>query len=890
MKGIRRLFRIRNARSIPGDIDDELRFHIETRVDALVAQGMTTENARRQALAEFGDVNQALSELSTIDRQSHTRRARAEWWSDIAQDARVALRSYLRRPGFTVVVLLTMGLGIGANSAIFSVAEAVLLRGLPYRDAEQLVHVWETKDGNPNDLSEASYPDFVDWRALTDVFSHVEGYNETNVTVQDVSGAARGYGARVTAGFFGMLGVQPVLGRAFAAGEDGPNGSPIVIVSHDYWERQLGADPRALGRTLDIDDAPHTVIGVLPRGFHFAAVGDAQLWFPLDGSAQRRQERFNHWVNVVARMRPDVALETARSRMAEVMQRLAMTYPETNDGRGVFMVPLRDAIVGPVRPMLLVLFGAVVIVLLIACANVASLVLARSIERAGEIAVRTALGASRARLLRQLVTENVLLALAGGVLGVWVASLGLSALLRFATPEMFDQMPALRDVGLNGRVLAYSLGLAALAGIGFGLVPALAVTGGSTALLLRGARSSGANRGRQRLRDALVAAEIACTLVLVVGAVLMTRSVRELLRVDPGFVADRVATARIALAGPRYREGIVQQRYFEDVIARVTAMPGVEAAGAVSQAPLQGGGTNTFRVEGQPEPPASSRPEATMRGVAGDYFVAMGITVHEGRAFNADDDSLARPVIMVSSAIARRLFRNGGAVGSRVRFYAFPESSWTIIGVVADVKTASLDAPAPPTIYYTHLQGAENRMTVVARVRDGSDASTVVGAIRRAATSVDPTMPVYQAGTMQEQIEGSSAVDARRYPLVLIMAFAIAALTLAMIGVYGVIAYSVAQRVRELAIRTALGAQASDVLRLVIGRGLGLAAAGVALGVPAALLLSRGLESLLYGVSPSDTWTYVTVAALLAMVAALASYIPARRATRIDPALALRSE
>ena len=889
MKGIRRFFRFRTARSIPAEIDDELRFHIETRVDALVAQGMSTEDARRQACGEFGDLNEARDELTSIDRVSYTRRARAEWWRDVAQDARVAIRSYLRRPGFTVVVLLTMGLGIGANSAIFSVAEAVLLRGLPYRDAEQLVHLWETKNNDPADLSEASYPDFVDWRGLTDVFSFVEGYNETNVTVVSASGATRAPGVRVTAGFFTMLGVQPALGRSFAQGEDGPDGSPLVVVSHEYWERQLGSDSGVVGRAIRIDDAPHTLIGVLPRGFHFAAVGDAQLWFPLDGSVQRRQERFNHWVNVVARTRPGVTLEESRASTAALMQRLETAYPETNQGRGIAMVPLRDAIVGPVRPMLLVLFGAVVIVLLIACANVASLVLARSVERAGEIAVRTALGASRARLVRQLVTENLLLALAGGLLGIWIASQALATLLALASPTLFDRMPALRDVSINASVLGYSLALATIAGIGFGLIPALAVTSASASLLLRGARS-GASRGRQRLRDALVTLEIACTLVLVVGATLMTRSLRELLHVDPGFVADPVASGRIALAGPRYRDDVAQQRYFEDVIARVRVAPGVDAVGAVSQAPLQGGGTNTFRVEGQAEPPASSRPEATMRGVAGDYFAAMGIALTAGRAFTGDDDGQSPRVIIVSSSLARGLLPRGRAVGSRLRFYAFPESAWTVIGVAADVKTASLDAPAPLTIYYAHLQGAENRMTVVAKARPGGDASSLVGAIREAAAAVDPTMPVYASGTMREQIGSSPAVSARRYPLVLIGAFAMAALTLAIIGVYGVIAYSVAQRMRELAIRTALGAQASDVLRLVVGRGVALAAAGVALGIPAALLATRALRSLLYGVSPSDASTYMSVAALLTVVAILASYLPARRATRVDPALALRAE
>lgn len=888
MKGIRRLFQLPGRNRVAQEVDDELGFHLDSRVDALIAQGWSPEAAQAQAHREFGDVAAARGELASIDSRRAAHRARVEWWRDILQDARIAVRGYVRRPAFTVVVLLTLALGIGANSAIFSVAESVLLRPLPYRDSDQLVHLWETQRNDVANLTEASYPDYLDWRAATDVFSGVEGYNETNVTVSDASGAARVRGNRVTPGFFQTLGVQPPLGRSFMNEEDTPNGSQVVILGYDYWQRRYGGDPAALGQSVLVDGRPFTIVGILPRGFRFAPAGDAELWFLLGGSAQTRGERFNHWVNVVARLRDGTSVEIARTTMTAVMQRLAAQYPETNSGRGALVVPLREAIVGPVQPILTVLLGAVAIVLIIACANVASLVLARSIDRANEIAVRAALGASRIRLIRQLVTENVLLALAGAILGAWVGAQAVRALLTIAPPAILDQMPHLHDAGLNVAVLAYTFAIAAITGIGFGLVPALSVTRWSSTELLRGAGRAGASKNRQRLRDALVASEIACTLVLVVAGTLMARSLNQLLRVDPGFVADRVVTARIALAGPRYEQGSRQQQFFQDLTARLRALPGVNAVGAVTNPPLQGGGTNTFRVEGQAEAPASNRPEATMRGVAGDYFKAMTIRLVEGRTFTDRDDSLATPAIIISESLARRLLAGRSAVGARLRFYAFPESAWTVVGVVADVKIASLDAAPPLTIYYTHRQAAENRMSVVVNTTD--DEAALIPALSRVVKEMDPTLPLYSVGTMKEQIGRSPAVFARRYPLILIGAFAIAALVLAIVGVYGVIAYSVAQRTRELAIRIALGATNTDVIALVLERGIILTAIGLAIGIPAALILSRSLGALLYGVTASDLTTYVGVTLILTLIAVAASYLPARRATRVDPAVALRSE
>ena len=885
MDGIRRVFRVPRS-DVERDVDEELRFHIDSRTDALVRQGIPPDSARLQALREFGDVGAARGELVIIDNRQLRSRSRAEWWRDVAQDARVAIRGYARRPAFTAVVLLTLALAIGANSAIFSVAEAVLLRGLPYRDSERLVHLWETQRNDVTDRSEASYPDYIDWLSATDVFSGLAGYNGTNVTVADANASTRERGLRVTPNFFTVLGVQPQRGRAFLDGEDHPDGSPIVVISHEYWQRQFGGDS-AVGRPMNIDGRPHVVVGILPSGFRFAPAGEIELWFTL-GGGDRRAARGNHWVNVVARLQPGVSLDAARARMTAVMNRLAAAYPETNSARGIVVEPLREVIVGPVRPTLVVLIGAVAIVLIIACANVGSLVLTRSIERGGEIAVRTALGASRRRLIRQLVTENVLIAVAGGALGAWIAWHAVRALVAVASPEMLDRMPQLRDAGVNLTVLAFTLALACLTGIAFGLAPALLATHRRATDLLRGGARAGTSRGRRRLRDALVACEIACTVVLVVAATLMARSLGRLMDVHPGFVADRVVTSRIALAGERYQRGDVQQRFFEGFVARVRALPGVRFAGAVTNPPLQGGGTNTFRVEGQSEPPASNRPEATMRGVAGEYFSAMGIPLVAGRFFTAQDDSLRPYGIIVNESLARRFVERAPAVGAKLRFYAFPDSAWEIIGVVGDVKTSRLDAPAPHTVYYSHLQAAENRMTVVAKTT--RDERALLGEIRRVARAMDPALPVYDMRTMRQQIGQSPAVSARRYPMLLIGAFAVAALALAIVGVYGVIAYSVAQRTRELALRVALGATNGNVIALILKRGALLALVGIGVGLLAALVLSRSLGALLYDVSATDGATYAGVAILLGLVALLASYIPSRRATRVDPATALRAE
>jgi predicted permease len=874
---------------VQADVDEELRFHLDMRTEELIRAGLNAVDARAQALREFGDVREARGELAAIDRRRTSRRDRAEWWSDVWNDLRFATRVLRRQPGFTVVVLLTLMLGIGANTAIFTVIDAALLRPLPYREADRLVHFWETHRGDVSQRSEASYPDFLDWRAQNRAFAAIEGYDETNLTVTaDGAEPLMLRGARVTPGFFPMLGVAPALGRAFVPEESLAGGAPVVVLSHGFWQRRLGSDPRVAGRLLTLDRRRYTVIGVLPPDFHFAPVEDAELWLPIDAAAQRASERFNHWLNVVGRLRPGVTFDGARSDLSAIMRRLGAEYPETNAGRDIALVPLRDEIVGAVRPTLLVLFGAVGCVLLVACVNVTGLTLARSAARGREIAVRSALGADRGRIVRQLLVESALLAVAGGLLGALTARLGVRVIVAALPAELTSGMPYLQHVRVDAAVMVYAAGLALAAGLLSGLAPALYVSRPSAAELLRHGGRGGTGGARPRLRGALVSAEIALTMVLLVAAGLMTRSLGRLLSVDAGFDAEQVLTARVALSGAAYDSATRQQQFFETLVEAVRALPGVRAAGAVRQLPLAGGGTNTFRVEGRPAPDPASRPEATMRGVAGDYFRAMGIRVVAGRAFTDRDRVETQPVLVVSAGVARRLFGDGAsALGQRLRFYAFPESAWTIVGVVGDVKTGRLDADAPPTIYYTHLQGAENRMSIVARTV--GDPTTLAGAVRREVGALDPTVPVYNVHTMEQQVARSPAVLARRFPLRLVGAFAAAALSLAVVGIYGLVAYTVAQRTQELGIRVALGAQRRNILALVVRQGALLAATGVTVGLVVALWATRMLGSLLYGVSAADPLTYVAVAALLGGIAIAASYIPARRAARVDPMVALRA-
>ena len=872
-----RLLNLLRSDRVTSEIEREMQFHLAERIDELIAGGMSPEAARREAHRRFGNETRMVERTRAIDLVG--------WLETLLSDARYALRGQRAQPGFALVVLFTLALGIGANSAIFSVVDAALLRPLPFASPDQLVHVWETQLGDVHSRSEASYPDFIDFRARTRTFSALEGFNGTNV-IWSGSGETRMLrGLRVTAGFLSLLGVQPRLGRNFAAGEDGPEGSPVVIVSDELWRRELGSDPDILGRKLILNASPFTVIGVLPRGFRFAAGGDAEFWVPLDGTITRRAERSNHWVNVVGRVAAGFSFAQAQADLSRVMRGLAAEYPESNSGRDIALVPVREEAVGDMRPIILLLVGAVGVVLLIACANVAGLLLARGLARRHEMAVRSALGAGRSRLLRQLLTETAVLAGIGALLGTWLARSGLRSFLNGLPDTTYDQMPYLHDVVLDSRALGFTIALTLGSALLMGIFPALSAAGVSANTLLR---SSGRTTTRLRLREALVSAEIALTVVLLLGAGLLARSLAELLRVDAGFRTENVVTGRVALYGARYQSDGAQQRFIENVIARLRAVPGVATIGGISDLPLGGGGTNTFRVERGPEPDASRRPEAFSRMVAGDYFRALRIPLIAGRVFTARDDSAGQPSIMINESLARKLFDQRPAVGERVRFYSFPDTPFEIIGVVGDVKTQRLDGPAPPTIYFTHLQRAENRMTLV--IHSNLEPSTVAHTIRREVHSLDPEATVYGVRPFEEQVAQTPALYARRYPLFALGAFGVVAFLLAVIGIYGVIAFTVRQRSKEFGIRLALGARIGQVKLLVLRQGARIALPGILLGLIAGAALARLIETLLYGVAAFDPLVYSAVAATTALTVLAACYIPAHRTRNVDPALTLRGE
>ncbi len=888
--GLRRFFRLPlSRRTIEREVDDELRFHLESRVAELIARGATPADAREQAAREFGDVAASRGELMAIEHRRLRRDRRAAWWDAVAQDVRTALRSWRWQPAFTATVLLTLALGIGATTAVFTVVDAALLRPFPYRDADRLVHLWETQRGASSVRSAVSWPDFLDWRAQSDEFAALEGYDPANVAIEGAEGALMVRGARITTGFFEMLGVVPIAGRGFGAIDEVAGGAPVVIVSESLARGRFGDPAAAPGGTLLIDRSAYAIVGVLPAGFHFAPLQDADVWLPLDPAAGRNAPRDNRWLRVVGRVRDGVTPEQARTGLAPLMARLGQAHPATHAGRGIAIVALRDELVGPVRPILLALFGAAVLVLVIACVNAASLLTARALGRGREMAIRAALGASQGRIARQLLVEGMLLSSVAGAIGVWIAWLGSKALVAAIPPGISDSLPYLGTLPFDARVLAVSAIVVLGTGVIFGLVPlASAVLRSPADAMRRG--DPRAEGSRPRLRRALVAAQLAMTLVLLTGAGLMTRSFLALTSVPLGFETERVLAAQISLQGARYAPADEQRRFYERLVDGVREIAGVRSAGVIGELPLGGGGTTAFTPATTSGRDAPGSDEALLREVAGDYFATMGIRVTAGRTFGSADGEGAPLVLVVSETLARHHFGGRSAIGERLRLRATPDTTWTIVGVVADVKTASLDAPAPPTIYVSHLQLAENRMALVVRAVPGVDPWSLVPAIRRIVRQLDDQAPVYAISTLAGTIATSRALFVRRYPMLLIGSFALVALVLATIGVYGLLSFTVARRRREIALRLALGASRANIIGDVLGDTGRIAAWGIGAGLLAAVWSSRALGALLYGVPPTDLPTYGSVALLLLGVAMLATAGPARRAAAVDPASALRGE
>jgi putative ABC transport system permease protein len=806
----------------------------------------------------------------------------------LLQDLKYGLRMLAKNPGFTLVAAVTLALGIGANTAIFSVVNTVLLRPLPFHDPHQIVVVGSEWMGGAGDFSPA---DFLDVRAQSRSFEQMAAYRFWSFNLTAGEHPERVIGEVVTTNFFALLGVEPVLGRGFLPSDGGRTGSRVALLSYGLWQRRFGGNDSVLGQKAILNGEPFTVIGIMPRGFNFPE--DAELWVspryavpahPLRLNVDPATMRGSHYFDSIARLRPGVTEERARADLAVVFNDIARAHGDS-DLRGAkpWVQSLHESEVGNVRPALLVLLAAVGLVLLIACANAASLILARGVARQKEMAVRVALGASRARVVRQLLTESLLLALLGGGLGILLAFWGFAPLATLV-PADLRQMTRLT---LDVRVLAFTAALALLAGIVFGLAPAL--TGARTNLtgtLKEGGRSSAF--GRHRGQELLVIAETAVALVLLVGAGLLLKSFVRLLNVDEGFDPSHVLTLQISLPQARYPQPESRHNFVNKILAQIDALPGVTSTCVVTRLPLNPGGSSRgVQIEGKSYPPDRDAESVvpSYSVVSPDFFKVLRIPLLAGRQFTPRDDAHSPGVFIINRAMAKTFWPNQDPVGKRIRMDT--GQSWAeIVGVVGDVRQHELGEPARPMMYAPYAQDPWPFVDIA--VRTATDPAALASPVAGAIQSVDPDEPVYNVRTMEEVVARS--VSGRRFNMVLLGIFASLALVLTAIGIFGVVSFAVSQRTHEIGIRMALGARRQDVFKLVVGRGVVLALLGVGLGVAGALGLTRFLAGLLYGVKPSDPLTFVAVALVLLGVAVLASYLPARRAAKVDPMVALRCE
>ncbi|HKG90380.1 MAG TPA: ABC transporter permease [Gemmatimonadaceae bacterium] len=885
----RRLFRLpwRSARRIREDVDEELGFHLDMRVEELVAGGLTREAARGAARRQFGDLEYTRAYCRDQDARGESARRRLETLDELWFDLRYAARVLRRSPGFAAVAVLTLALGVGATTAIFSAVHAVLLRPLPYPDAGRVVMLW-ARNARTGDRDEAAPADYLDWRAAGGrAFAGVAALQPYGHDYTPAGGEPETLrSSLVGEDFFRVMGVGALVGRALLP-EDfaGPAGARVVVISHQLWRSRFGADPAVVGRTVTLDRRPYTVVGVMPPEFPFPA--DRQLWAPMVLDEREARVRGGGYIPVVARLRPGVALAQAQREADEIAARLARDYPRTNAQRAIELQPLPDYLTGQVRPALLVLLGAVGMVLLIACANVANLLLARGSQRRHELAVRGALGASRGRLVRQLAAESALLAALGGAAGTLVAVWGARAITALAPADV----PRIETVTVDASVLAFAAAVTLLTALLFGLAPAVQAAGvalsGSLAAGSRAVHGGAPRRGG--LRGALIAAEVALAMVLGVGAGLLLRSFWSLLRVDPGFVAENRLTVQLFVWDGRSKP---EERvaFIADVLGRVAALPGVRSAGAVSALPFgesRIGITTGFTIPGRPVPPPEEVPRADYSVATPGYFDAMGIPLRRGRLFAPADGPRAPSVVLVNETFARRHFPNDDPVGQRVTLrYAGNTASSEIVGVVGDVRQVGLDQAQRPEVYVAHAQSGFGSMTLV--VRTSADPAALLGAVKAQVYAADPQQPIWTSATLDQLVDRSLA--GRRFSVVLIGAFSALALLLAAVGIYGLVSFTTAQRTRELGLRMALGARASDILAATMKDALALTGIGVAAGLAGAWSLTRVLGGMLYGIAPTDPATFVALAALVACIAALASYLPARRATRLDPVAALRND
>jgi putative ABC transport system permease protein len=803
----------------------------------------------------------------------------------LLQDLRYCFRTLLKNPGFCAVAILAVALGIGPNTAIFTMVNAVLLKPLPVAEPDRVVMIWETMLRSGFDQLPVSAADYMDWKQQARSFDYMSAafaIPEYGLNISGIGDPERAPAALASREFLPALGIKPIVGRNFLPEEDRPGGPRAVLISNALWQRRFHSAPDAVGRTLTVDGIPRTVVGVVPH--ELGEMIHADLWLPTAINSNN-PERQNHNYGIVARLKPGVTAAQARSEMTLIAKRLELAYPATNTGWGITLFPMAEMFTGRIRPVLLILLGAVGLLLLIACANLANLLLARAGSREKEIAIRGALGAGRGRIVWQLVTESLVLSMAGGGLGLILASYGVGA-MRSVVPDMF---PMLQHMSVELPVLAFTFGISIVTGLLFGLVPAWRSSRSdlNTTLKEAAGRSEGGG-GSYRIRSFLLASEVALAVLLSVSAGLLLHSFVRVMKVDPGVRTANILTMNLSLPDSKYDTALKRATFYKSLAERLETLPGVRSAGAVMFLPLRVSmlsfriGVNPFTIQGRPPVPQDQRPQADYRVATPGYFGTMGIALRQGRLLDGHDDLNAKRVALVNEAMVKKHFANENPLGQHLVMGEPTE----IVGVVADAKMYGLDAPVEPAVYVPHMQHPAVAMGVA--VWTSGDPAAMAAEVRREILKLDAEQPISSLRTMEEVL--SDSLMLRRATMLMLTVFALLALTLASVGIYGLTAYSVSRRTHEIGLRVALGASRRQILRLVVGRGFVISVIGAAIGVGAALLLTRGLSGMLYGVTATDPLVFAGVPVLLIVVSVVASYVPARKATTIDPLVALRYE
>ncbi len=860
------------------ELTEEVGSYVELLAENKMKEGMSEKDARRAAMLELGGMEQVKEQV---------REVRLGYWLEtFSKDLRFGLRSLCKSPGFTAVALLTLALGIGANTAIFSIIHAVILRPLPYREPARLVKIWPERFH-----SSVSKADFVEIRKAVRSFDDIAAYSNWGFTVTGTGEAAKIDGARTTSNLFSLLGVDAAVGRIFAPEEDQPGRDKVALLSYGLWQGRFGSDQRIIGQTITIDGQSYTAVGVMPKGFNFPEGEPHDLWIPATLDPREKGDFAAGYLTLVGRVKAGVSLEQARAEIVALARSIREKLPNipADYGAAAQVNSLQAENVAGIRTTLFILFGTVGLVLLIACANVANLQLARTSSRQRELAVRAALGASRARLIRQLLTESMLLSVLGGVAGVALAYVGLDFLLTLLPAET----PRIGQIGISGSVLGFSLGISVLAGVLFGLAPALQTSNPDLQTPLKeGGRNPSSGGGR--LRSLLVISEMALALTLVISAGLLIKSFWRLQHVNPGFEADQVLSFQ--LSPPEFAEGSSKEEgpararvYYRQVFERLANLPGVQSIGGIHLLPM--GDSNwdpSLKIEDRPLPPGTSAESVNWRLVTSDYFRTMNIPLLKGRAFTDADNETGEKVALINDTLARKYWLGENPIGKRINTGFEGKGVWvTIVGVVGDIKQQSLRVPTVPEVYRPFFQHSElPPLTIM--VRTATPLSALAPSIRAAVWSIDKNVPITDLQPMTEVV--AKSISQPRSTMLMLTAFAGIGLALGIIGIYGVISYSVAQRTHEIGVRMALGAQSADVLKLIVGQGLKLTLIGAALGLLGAFAVTRLMSSLLFSVSTSDPATFGVVTLFLTTVALLASYIPARRAAKVTPMVALRYE